>query len=142
MEVGRIIASICRTLVPKSREEDSESSTLLERLFAMHEGVALPVGAMIAQSQWPVVRSEGWFALALMASSKHGTAAVINCLQKLDLYPLLEETMSTPVSDSADEADTWKAAKDRDNIVVLIQELLKNGVSQKPCFSPISASIY
>jgi hypothetical protein len=131
-EVGRIIASICRTLVPKSREADSEASTLLERLFTMHEDVALPVGAMIAQSQWPVVRSEGWFALALMASSKHGTAAVNNCLQKLDLYPLLEETMSTPVSDSADEADKSKAAKDRDNIVVLIQELLKNDSNALP----------
>ncbi|KAH1487200.1 hypothetical protein LV164_008274 [Aspergillus fumigatus] len=125
-EVGRIVASICRTIVPKSREADSEASTLLERLFTMHQSVALPLGAMIAQSQWPVVRSEGWFALALMASSKHGTSAVIDCLQKLDLYPLLEETMSTPVSDSADDADKLKAAKDRDNIVVLIQELLKN----------------
>ncbi|GFF56553.1 hypothetical protein IFM58399_10343 [Aspergillus lentulus] len=125
-EVGRIVASICRTIVPKSREADSEASTLLERLFTMHEGVALPLGAMIAQSQWLVVRSEGWFALALMASSKHGTAAVIDCLQKLDLYPLLEETMSRPVCDSANEADKLKAAKDRDNIVVLIQELLKN----------------
>ncbi|KAH1492683.1 hypothetical protein KXX52_004008 [Aspergillus fumigatus] len=125
-EVGRIVASICRTIVPKSREADSEASTLLERLFTMHQSVALPLGAMIAQSQWPVVRSEGWFALALMASSKHGTGAVIDCLQKLDLYPLLEETMSTPVSDSADDADKLKAAKDRDNIVVLIQELLKN----------------
>ncbi|KAF7116556.1 hypothetical protein CNMCM5793_005037 [Aspergillus hiratsukae] len=125
-EVGRIVASICRTVVPKSREQDSEASTLLERLFTMHESVALPVGAMIAQSQWPVVRSEGWFALALMASSRHGTAAVIDCLHKLDLYPLLEETMSAPVSDSADEADKLKSAKDRDNIVVLIQELLKN----------------
>ncbi|KAF4162871.1 hypothetical protein CNMCM6936_001456 [Aspergillus lentulus] len=134
-EVGRIVASICRTIVPKSREADSEASTLLERLFTMHEGVALPLGAMIAQSQWLVVRSEGWFALALMASSKHGTAAVIDCLQKLDLYPLLEETMSRPVCDSANEADKLKAAKDRDNIVVLIQELLKNDVSQKQCFS-------
>ncbi|GFF24317.1 isoform 3 of Rap1 GTPase-GDP dissociation stimulator 1 [Aspergillus udagawae] len=125
-EVGRIVASICRTIVPKSREADSEASTLLERLFTMHEGVALPVGAMIAQSQWPVVRSEGWFALALMASTKHGTAAVTHCLQKLGLYLLLEETMTTPASDSADEADKLKSAKDCDNIVVLIQELLKN----------------
>ncbi|EAL84604.1 GTP binding protein, putative [Aspergillus fumigatus A1163] len=141
-EVGRIVASICRTIVPKSREADSEASTLLERLFTMHQSVALPLGAMIAQSQWPVVRSEGWFALALMASSKHGTGAVIDCLQKLDLYPLLEETMSTPVSDSADDADKLKAAKDRDNIVVLIQELLKNDVSQKQFSSPISAGVY
>ncbi|KEY78221.1 GTP binding protein [Aspergillus fumigatus] len=141
-EVGRIVASICRTIVPKSREADSEASTLLERLFTMHQSVALPLGAMIAQSQWPVVRSEGWFALALMASSKHGTSAVIDCLQKLDLYPLLEETMSTPVSDSADDADKLKAAKDRDNIVVLIQELLKNDVSQKQFSSPISAGVY
>ncbi|PKX93259.1 putative GTP binding protein [Aspergillus novofumigatus IBT 16806] len=131
-EVGRIVASICRTIVPKSGEADSEASTLLERLFTMHKGVALPVGAMIAQSQWPVVRSEGWFALALMGSSKHGTAAVIDCLQKLDFYPLLEETMNTPVSDSADEADKSKAAKDRDNIVVLIQELLKSDTNSLP----------
>ena len=50
--------------------------------------------------------------------------------------------MSTPVSDSADDADKLKAAKDRDNIVVLIQELLKNDVSQKQFSSPISAGVY
>ncbi|RHZ52715.1 putative GTP binding protein [Aspergillus thermomutatus] len=131
-EVGRIVASICRTIVPKSCEPDSEANTLLERLFTMHEGVGLPIGAMIAQSQWPVVRSEGWFALALMASSKHGSAAVIDCLHKLDLYPLLEETMSMSVSESADEADKLKSAKDCDNIVVLIQELLKNDSGALP----------
>ncbi|EAW13333.1 putative GTP binding protein [Aspergillus clavatus NRRL 1] len=131
-EIGRTVASICRTLVPKSREQDSEANALLGRLFTLNEGVALPVGAMITQSQWPVVRSEGWFALALMASSKHGTVAAIECLRELDLYPLLEETMRASTSDSTDEADRVRLKKDCDNIVVLVQEILKHDPDALP----------
>lgn len=128
-EIGRIVASICRTLSPKAREQNDEAKTLLDRLFGLHEGVARPVGAMVTQTQWPVVRSEGWFALALMASSKQGSLAVVDCLQSMEVYPLLEETLSAGDSDPANETDKLKQAKDRDNTIILVQELLKSDVS-------------
>jgi hypothetical protein len=80
---------------------------------------------MVTQTQWPVVRSEGWFALALLASTKTGAEAVIDCLQKIDGFSLIEQTLSAeePASDKETDKDQWR--KDRDNIVVLVQELLK-----------------
>ncbi|KAB8212882.1 hypothetical protein BDV33DRAFT_197196 [Aspergillus novoparasiticus] len=125
IEIGRIIASICRTLVPKSREQDEEADAILKRLFSIHSGIAFPLGAMISQTQWPVVRSEGWFALALMASSQPGSVTVVECLEKMDLFPTLEQSSSAESLGSTDEADKLQLIKDRDNIIVLIQEILK-----------------
>lgn len=131
-EIGRTIASICRTLTPKVREGDGEANSLLDTLYDLHKGVAHPVGAMITQTQWPVVRSEGWFALALMANSKSGCAAVADCLQSEDVMELLKKTLSKqPLDeDGTDEnVDESQVSKDRDNVFVLAQELLKNEVS-------------
>lgn len=130
-EIGRIIASICRTIIPKYKageQSDFTVDSLLDRLFTHHEGIASPLGAMVTQTQWPVVRSEGWFSLALLASTKTGTEAVINGLQKFDGFSLIEHTLSAeePTSDKETDKDQWR--KDRDNIVVLLQELLKNKV--------------
>ncbi|GFN10796.1 putative GTP binding protein [Aspergillus tubingensis] len=125
-EIGRTVASICRTLVPKSREGDPTAVALLDRFFDLHEDIALPVGAMIAQSQWPVVRSEGWFAMALMASNKGGAMAVSSSLQRMEILPLLEKTLSAEASESAEETEQLQTKKDRDNISVLVQELLKS----------------
>ncbi|KAJ5605043.1 hypothetical protein N7510_010197 [Penicillium lagena] len=125
-EIGRTVASICRTLSPKSRDGDREASSLLERLYNQHEGIARPVGAMITQSQWPVVRSEGWFALALMATSRSGCVAVSDCLQHTEVSEVLRKTMSDDTSEDNGETNQAQVAKDRDNIVVLVQELLKN----------------
>ncbi|KAJ5143057.1 uncharacterized protein N7515_001844 [Penicillium bovifimosum] len=127
-EIGRTVASICRTVSPKARDGQGEAVTLLDRLFTLHEGVALPVGAMITQTQWPVVRSEGWFALALMATNKLGCAAVMECLHKTEVLELLKSTLSGATSDPGQAEETEKAqeTKDRDNVIVLVQGLLTN----------------
>lgn len=126
-EVGRIVTSICRTLSPKAREQDPQASALLDRLFSLHPTLTNPVGAMITQTQWPVVRSEGWFSLALMASNPLGCQSVVNCLQNPDFFQVLEGTLSKAEA-STEKAEGLQIAKDRDNVVVFVQELLKNGV--------------
>ncbi|PWY64740.1 ubiquinone biosynthesis protein [Aspergillus heteromorphus CBS 117.55] len=128
-EIGRIVTSVCRTLVPKSREQDLAANDLLERVFDLHEDVALPVGAMVTQSQWPVVRSEGWFALALMASSNAGSAAVSRCLPDMGILPLIEQTLDVEFPEPTDETEATQLDKDRGNIVVLLQEILKNDLA-------------
>ncbi|KXG53895.1 Armadillo-like helical [Penicillium griseofulvum] len=127
-EIGRTVASICRTVSPKARDGDEEATALLDRLYTLHEGVSLPVGAMITQTQWPVVRSEGWFALALMATNKLGCAAVVDCLHKTEVTELLKTTLAgaVPNEDKAEEKDELKETKDRDNAFVLVQGLLTN----------------
>ncbi|KAL4932279.1 putative GTP binding protein [Aspergillus undulatus] len=128
-EIGRIIASLCRTLVPKSKnseEADSSADALLDTLFTRHEGIAHPLGAMVTQTQWPVVRSEGWFAFALMASTQAGAEAVISGLQSIDGLSLIEQSLSSEEHSEDNETEKVQWRKDRDNIVVLVQELLKN----------------
>ncbi|KAJ5341583.1 hypothetical protein N7541_010707 [Penicillium brevicompactum] len=138
-EIGRTVASICRTLSPKARGGDAQATELLGRLFTLHDGVALPVGAMITQTQWPVVRSEGWFALALMATEQLGCTAVVDCLQKTEITELLKTTLSAGDSDQVQteeeetkESDKSQEAKDRENAFVLVQGLLKNEAGTLP----------
>ncbi|QKX54908.1 uncharacterized protein TRUGW13939_01998 [Talaromyces rugulosus] len=125
-EIGRIVASICRTLGARSREDGSseEVTDLFDRLFDLHEDVARPVDAMVTQTEWPVVRSEGWFALALMASHTKGSLAVADRLYNTDVYQLVEETLEGDIS-GTDNASIQKT-KDRENLVVMIKELLDN----------------
>lgn len=135
-EIGRTVASICRTVSPKARGGDKEAIILLDRLFNLHEGIALPVGAMITQTQWPVVRSEGWFALALMATNKSGCAAVLDCLHKTEVTELLKTTLGAGTLNhnepETEKTDKSQEAKDRDNAFVLVQGLLTNEVSHLP----------
>ncbi|KAL4793786.1 armadillo-type protein [Aspergillus venezuelensis] len=128
-EIGRITASLCRTLIPMSKSSekgDSSVDSLLETFFTRHEGVALPLGAMISQTQWPVVRSEGWFALALMSSTEAGAQAVVSGLKQIGGFSLIEQTLGSeePSSDNEGERVQWR--KDKDNVVVLVQKILKN----------------
>jgi adenosyl cobinamide kinase/adenosyl cobinamide phosphate guanylyltransferase len=108
----------------------------LRKLYDLHEGVARPLGAMTTQTQWPVVRSEGWFALALMANSKSGCMAVVDCLQNEEMMELLKATLKADTSSQreAEEASSSQIFKDRDNAFVLVQELLKNEVSSMMTF--------
>ncbi|EPS30780.1 hypothetical protein PDE_05732 [Penicillium oxalicum 114-2] len=138
-EIGRTIASICRTISPKARDGNQNAKLLQERLFTLHEVVARPIGAMITQTQWPVVRSEGWFALALMANDSSGCRAVVDCLHNEDVAALLRSTLkadATP-SSSADGSESnapneTQVMKDRDNAFVLVKELLKNEAGLLP----------
>jgi hypothetical protein len=135
-EIGRTIASICRTISPKGREGDKQALSILSKLYDLHEGVARPLGAMITQTQWPVVRSEGWFALALMANNKSGCVAVNDCLQNEEVMELLKATLTINSSGDGEPEKTnnSQVSKNRDNAFVLVQELLKNEVSpKKPC---------
>ena len=129
IEVGRIIASLCRSILTASRDQDAPTDDLSKRLFGPHKRVSLPLGAMVTQTQWPVVRSEGWFALALMASRKPGAGAVVHCMETMDLFPILEETISSGVSGPTEKTDNPQLNKDCENIIILVQELAKSDVS-------------
>jgi hypothetical protein len=127
-EIGRLIASICRTLIPRAREEDHDAESLLEHLFSLHEDVYRPVEAMVIQTEWPVVRSEGWFALALMASDARGSSAVTDCIHSIDVYRLLEDSLSGEASSPASEGESLQRSKDKDNMIILIKEVLAHDV--------------
>jgi hypothetical protein len=129
-ETGRTVASICRTIFPRAKESDARSKALSETLFRLHDKVYRPIASMITQTEWPVVRSEGWFALALMASTPQGSVAVAECLQDEKLYQILEDTLTKEVSsEGSTETERVQRAKDRDNATILLKELLGHSVS-------------
>ncbi|OKL62015.1 hypothetical protein UA08_02709 [Talaromyces atroroseus] len=128
-EIGRTISSICRTLVSRARESEGageDTTTPLNRLFDLHEDVASPIGAMITQTEWPVVRSEGWFALALMASHVKGSVAVVNCLSDTNVNAQVEKSFELGNDEPTTANGQLQRKKDRDNLVVMVKELLGN----------------
>lgn len=111
VEIGRTIAAIWRCVSSSCSSSNNPSSSsssssiivdpvvlaeLLHRLYSKHaNNIARPLAMMVTQSQWPIIKSEGWFALALMArSSKEGSAAVNAILQQVEVFGALVETVT------------------------------------------------
>lgn len=172
VEIGRTIAAIWRCLsVSNSSIDPILLGDLVHRLSSKHANIARPLAMMVTQSQWPIIRSEGWFALALMARSHEGSAAVNVILQQVEVFGVLVETVtghpicsaptargtepistetstnairtpspnSEPSSAVAAAAETTSessnsssastiAARNRENALILINELLRNSV--------------
>ncbi|KAL3706676.1 hypothetical protein TMatcc_007689 [Talaromyces marneffei ATCC 18224] len=139
-EIGRTVCSICRTLLSRKKagnDVGEQTSALLDRLFDLHEDIARPVGAMITQTEWPVVRSEGWFALALMASHDKGCPAVVDCLIDTDIYTLVEKSLDVAGGESAATGavatnEQLQKKGDRDNLVIMVKELLSRDPESLP----------
>ena len=155
VEIGRTVATICRCIASSSQGLPPESTgAILHRLYGTHADIARPLAMMVSQSRFPVIRSEGWFALALMARSREGTAAVSEALQQMEVFGALVATItgqptngqhnntperpqtsntrlsggSSSSSDTRSEQEREMQAKDRENALVLVNELLKNTV--------------
>ncbi|KAL8752566.1 MAG: hypothetical protein Q9184_005685 [Pyrenodesmia sp. 2 TL-2023] len=140
VEIGRTVATICRCIASSSQGLPPEStSAILHRLYEMHADIARPLAMMITQNRFLIIRSEGWFALALMARSKEGSTAVSEVLQQMEVFGALVSTVTgqainghgNPNTSSTDseppsEQERDMQAKDRENALVLINELLKN----------------
>ena len=166
-EISRIVAAIWRCVMsPASTQYFSDIVDItLPRLDPMAGDLAKPLTAMVTQSRWPVVKSEGWFALALMARSKKGSDAIVDLLSEVELSNALVEVIGSqgvggtrPVSAapgslvSITGADTSELGteqekdmetKDRDNAFVLLSELLKNSVSTRyTCIYTTSSLLY
>ncbi|QSS66830.1 GTP binding protein [Histoplasma capsulatum] len=135
IEIGRTICAICRSINQRQQEGTEaaiEASNLSKCLYKLHGDVAWPLGTMITQTEWPVVQSEGWFALALMASTPSGSLAVVDSLQNMSVFQQIQDTVKMGISElsggeSAQEKTVrLKKAKDRDNATILVDGLLKN----------------
>ncbi|KAI4169062.1 MAG: hypothetical protein LQ348_007362 [Seirophora lacunosa] len=152
VEIGRTVATICRCIATSSQGlPQGSTSAILHRLYAMHADIARPLAMMTTQSRFPIIRSEGWFALALMARSKEGSAAVSEVLHQMEVFGALVTTITgqstnghgspsaqqrsntgntsrsgSNSSDTRSEQEREMQAKDRENALVLVNELLKN----------------
>lgn len=151
LEIARITAAIWRCLNANDQRIGNEDlDSIVHKLFSNHSNVLAPLAMMVSQSRWPVLRSEGWFALALMARSKEGTAAINRVLGRVEVLGALVETITgkpmaveaenrTIASEPGSGSESVEPGirpnqkeemrmRDRENAMVLISELLKNSV--------------
>ena len=154
IETGRTVATICRCINSSSQGlPPSAMNALFYRLYGMHADIARPLATMVSQSRFPIIRAEGWFALALMARSREGSIAVGDVLQQVEVFGALVTTITgqstnggelqvggvegadseRPDSGSSgsgnrSEQEREMQAKDRENALVLVSKLLENRV--------------
>lgn len=169
MEISRLITAVCREFnALKGRTEESNEKTR-KKFFAMHPDVGRPLGFMVSQDKWPVVRSEGWFVYALMARYPEGAQCISDLMNDVavfqplvylltgkhlvDYNPSTTSTISstsdapptesapatstsslldfqTPESVKPDTQSAEMARIDRQNALVLVNELLRNRGSE------------
>ena len=156
VEISRTIAAILRTIHSSSQQDQMNVDNLLERLFSLHDDIGKPLAMMVSQSRWPIIRSEGWFAMALMARSTGGSAAIEPVLQEIEVFGALEATVrgeayaaegiehrslsilesETPTGDTGEAGsqqtqNATMAGRDRENAMVLVNEILRNRVGPR-----------
>lgn len=126
-EVARTIVEMWRTANSGDSEVVLSQVSGVER--AVREGgsrpdeMVKPVVAMIIESENPSLVTEGWFGLALIASSEDWSQAIYNALCGDAFRDAFKATISNQDAHS----------KDRDNARILADRLLKHSVSLVPC---------
>jgi len=91
MEIARLITAICRTYNSRTGPSTKEYEDTRRRFFQMHPDISMPLGFMVSQTKWPVVRSEGWFVFALMARFPEGAQCISDMMQDVQVFqPLVE----------------------------------------------------
>ncbi len=151
MEIARLLTAICRVFTsPSQNVRDVERRR--KQFFDYHPDVGRPLSFMVSQKKWPVVRSEGWFAMALMARTPEGAIVISDILHDVQVFqPLVElltgqsfvkEASAIP-TDSMDDGNQFEGVKsegslsstkeqemariDRENALVLVSEVLRHG---------------
>jgi hypothetical protein len=83
VEAARSVATICRVLHSTEGVLDIGENGDSEKRATFYEqhNVTKPLAFLITQEKWPILRSEMWFVLALMARSPEGATAVAALLQ-------------------------------------------------------------
>lgn len=151
MEIARLFTAMCRVFTsPVDPVPDNERRR--KEFFERHPDIGRPVSYMVTQNKWPVVRSEGWFVMALMCRTLEGAQIVAEILHDIDVFRPLVELLTgkslvdgTPVSPtgspvmeepqlldsltssgSSDSRATEMIRIDRENALVLVSELMKH----------------
>ena len=147
-EAARVVAAVLRCVHSSTLVDSSAKDGMLLRLFLLHPNIGTPLGMMVSQSKYPIIRSEGWFAMALMARSTEGAAIISNIISDVKVFTALEEAirgpsgssgssvapststteLTTPISAEFSEQSRDMRTKDRENAMILVNELLQNRV--------------
>ncbi|KAI9816382.1 MAG: hypothetical protein M1826_001849 [Phylliscum demangeonii] len=157
-ETARTIAAILRVLHSPALPAPAPAHELAEtrrRLYQFHPDLARPLGVLASQAQPSVVRSEAWFAFALMAREKAGAAAVDDVVTEVEVVRIMVEIVTgreisrpSPTSDEQGGVADPQPLKgipldaqrkmaemkriDRENGLVLLSKLLENRGDDMP----------
>ena len=139
-EIARAVIAVLRCVYGKDVDPLMRSAILVD-LYSRHAHLVQPVMDMVIQSQYPVVRSEGWFALGVMSRDAAGREMIMKKGIAPNLYKLLEGTIRGRIGGDEHEQENAAAeeatelpvsnkpadamTKDRDNALVLVYELSK-----------------
>ena len=153
-EIARVITAILRVFSNEVPEVNiSTVSEVQSNFYSLHLNLAFPLTTMVTQAQWPVVRSEGWFALALMSRTEQGAIRVNEVFDERSVLKALAETITGGRSSSANTGSTGDPVegsetqeremniKDRDNALVCVSELLRHQVNLRGPLWPSSRLI-
>jgi hypothetical protein len=101
MEIARLFTAIVRVFYSTAmKDEDIERRR--KQFFEYHPDVGRPISFMVSQKKWPVVRSEGWFVMALMARSVEGAICISDILHDIQVFqPLVELLTGKSMADSS-----------------------------------------
>lgn len=164
-EVARIVVSVLRNHYTLTGADIGQEATesFMNRFYRGHPTVSLPLAMMVYQSKWPAIRSEGWFALALMARTEQGVQTMEPVLKQAEFMCALEDALGRAVTkigksttstelevmledasirDSGDisrqPAESQPESKDKENVLVLVHELVK---SKDPVIEPLRGTL-
>ena len=94
MEISRLITGVCRVFNTYKDRSPEEMERIRRKFFTMHPDVGRPLGFMVSQTKWPVVRSEGWFVFALMARYPEGAQCISDLMQDITVFQPLVEVLT------------------------------------------------
>lgn len=91
MEIARLITAVVRVFQTYPNKTQEELTAIRVKFLTVHPDVGRPLSFMVSQSKWPVVRSEGWFVFALLASNPEGAQCISDMMQDVTVFqPLVE----------------------------------------------------
>ncbi|KAK6346462.1 hypothetical protein TWF730_010781 [Orbilia blumenaviensis] len=145
VEVGRIVVSILREAA-KSQSVNSTRNSIQQRVIDLSPRIIEPVVDMIVQEKWPVVASEGLFALALCVQTIDGAKAVGGITFPEAFFRVLKRAIAQPTSltgslnplessrlgDDQGLGTNSQSQKDKENVYMFLAGFLKNNTSQTP----------
>ena len=93
MEIARLLTAIVRTFTSPSLNI-SNVDRRRKQFFDYHPDVGRPISFMVSQKKWPVVRSEGWFVMALMARTPEGASCIADIMHDPQVFQILVELLT------------------------------------------------
>ncbi|KAK0101877.1 hypothetical protein ONS95_001311 [Cadophora gregata] len=93
VEISRLITAFCRVGSQRMPKDSQKLEQNKRKFYYMHPEIKKPLIFMITQQKSAIVRSEGWFTLALLAGTAEGTECIFSVLSEDGGMQALMETI-------------------------------------------------